>query len=69
MDINNLLTEIAVYRCKMNRVAKGKSLTDPYVIRLCKGVDVLIYKYLKARHQQNVVLQMPDQDRQRAEVV
>ena len=69
MDINNLLTEIAVYRCKMNKIAKGKCLTDPDVIRSCQGLDVLIYKYLKARHQQNVVLQMPDRDCQRAEAV
>ena len=46
MDINNLLTEIAIYRCKMNRFSKGKSLTDPDVIKLKQGLDVLICKYL-----------------------
>ncbi len=49
MDINNLLAEIAVYRCKMNRFSKRKSLTDPDVIRLRQGLDILIYKYLNFR--------------------
>ena len=49
MDINDLLTEIAVYRCKMNRLTKGKSLTDPDVIKLSQGLDILIYKYLNFR--------------------
>ena len=69
MDINNLLTEIAVYRCKMNRCSKGKSLTDPDVIKLSQGLDILIYKYLKARRQHNAVLQMPERDQRRAKAV
>ena len=69
MDINNLLTEIAVYRCTMNNLSKGKSLTDPNVIRLKQGLDNLIYKYLKARRLQNTVLQMPERDIQRVEAV
>ena len=69
MDINNLLTEIVSYRCTMNRLSKGKSLTDPSVIRLRQGLDIFIYKYLEARRQQNVVLQMPERDRRSAEAV
>jgi len=49
MDINDLLIEIAVYRCKMNRFSKGKSLTDPDVVRLSQGLDSLIHKYLDFR--------------------
>ncbi len=55
MDIDNLLIEIAIYRCQMLRFTKGKSLTDPDGIELSQGLDILIYKYLKARRQQNVV--------------
>ena len=45
MDLNDLLTEIAAYRRMMNRLSKGKSLTDPDVIRLRQGLDILIRKY------------------------
>lgn len=45
MDKNNLANEIASYRCMMNRLTKGKSLTDPDVIRLRQGLDSLIHKY------------------------
>ena len=45
MDTNNLATEIAVYRRMMNKLSKGKSLTDPHVIRLRKGLDILIHNY------------------------
>ncbi|SPF52387.1 Spo0E like sporulation regulatory protein (modular protein) [Candidatus Desulfosporosinus infrequens] len=69
MELNNLLTEIAVYRCKMNRVSKGKSLSDPDVIKLRQGLDSLIYNYLKAYRQQNAVLQLPERDYWRAEAV
>jgi hypothetical protein len=51
MDIYNLLTEIAVYRCKMNSVSRGKGLSDPDVVRLSQGLDILICNYLKARRQ------------------
>lgn len=55
MNTNNMLTEIAVYRCKMNRFSKGKILTDPDVVKSSQGLDILIYKYLKARHQQDAI--------------
>jgi len=45
MDKNNLVKEIASYRYAMNRLSKGKSLTDPNVIRLRQGLDILIHKY------------------------
>ena len=45
MDTNNLATEISVNRRMMNRLSKGKSLTDPNVIRLRKGLDILIHNY------------------------
>jgi len=45
LDKNNLEKEIASYRCTMNRLSKGKSLTDPNVIRLRQGLDSLIHKY------------------------
>jgi len=48
MDTNNLAIEIAAYRRMMNRLSKGKSLTDPHVIRLRKGLDILIYNYYLA---------------------
>jgi len=69
MDIENMLIEIAVYRCKMNRLSKGKILTDPDVIKLRQGLDILIYKYLKARRQQNVMLSMVERDWWRAEAI
>lgn len=62
MDINYLLTEIAACRCQMNKFSKGKSLTDPDVIKLSQGLDISIYKYVKARRQQNIVLPMPERD-------
>jgi len=67
MDIYNLLTEIAACRCQMKSFSKGKSLTDPDVIKLSQNLDILIDKYLKAYRQQNVVYLMPERDRQRAE--
>ena len=45
MDKNNLAEEIASYRSKMNRLSKGKSLTDPTIIKLRQGLDILIHKY------------------------
>lgn len=45
MDLNNLVTEIAAYRFMMNRLSKGKSLSDPDVIRLRQGLDSLIHQY------------------------
>ena len=53
MDINDLLTRIAVYRCKMNRFSKGKELTDPDVIKLSQGLDRLIHEYLDFRSTEN----------------
>ena len=46
VDKYNLAKEIASYRCTMNRLSKGKSLTDPTVIRLRQGLDILIHKYI-----------------------
>jgi len=69
MDIYNLLVEIAVYRCKMNRISRGKGLSDPDVVKLSQGLDSLIYKYLKARRQQKVVRLIPERDRRRTEAV
>jgi hypothetical protein len=51
----------------MKSFSKGKSLTDPDVIKLSQNLDILIDKYLKAYRQQNVVYLMPERDRQRAE--
>jgi len=45
MDRKDLVKEIASYRCTMNRLSKGKSLTDPDVIKLRQGLDILIHKY------------------------
>jgi|GEM_PF-3057915 len=45
MDTYNLANEIAAYRCMMNKLSKGKSLTDPDVISLRQGLDILLYKY------------------------
>jgi len=45
MDINNLAKEIAVYRSTINKLSKGKSQSDPDVIRLRQGLDRLIIKY------------------------
>lgn len=67
MDLNNMLIEIAEYRSRMNRFSKGKILTHPDVIKLSRGLDVLIYKYLKALRQQNAALKMSKRDSSRAE--
>lgn len=69
MDIDELLTEIADYRCKMNRLSKGKSSDDPDVIKSSKELDTLISKYLEARRQQNAVIQLPGKDCKRAKAV
>ena len=45
MDTYDLANEIAAYRCMMNKLSKGKSLTDPDVVRLRQGLDILLYKY------------------------
>jgi hypothetical protein len=45
MSTNNLANEIATYRYTMNKLAKGKSLVDPDVIKLRQGLDALIHKY------------------------
>lgn len=58
MDLNNMLIEIAEFRSRMNRFSKGKILTHPDVIKLSRELDVLIYKYLKARRLQNTALKM-----------
>lgn len=46
MDSNKLAMEIAAYRNRMNKVSKGKSPTDPDVIRLRQGLDTLICRYI-----------------------
>ena len=45
MDTNNLANEIAAYRCTMNRLSKGKSLTHPDVIKLRQVLDILMHNY------------------------
>jgi len=69
MDIADLLTEIAVYRREMNSVSRGKRLSDLDVIKLSQGLDILIYKYLVARRQQNVALQCLERGHPSAEGV
>ncbi|KUO72282.1 MAG: hypothetical protein APF81_19370 [Desulfosporosinus sp. BRH_c37] len=61
MDINNLLIEIAVCRCQMNKFSKGKRPTDPDVIKLSQGLDISIYKYVEALRQQNFEMSERDQ--------
>jgi hypothetical protein len=69
MDITDLLTEIAVYRLEMNTVSRGKSLADSDVKKLSQGLDVLLYKYLLARRQQNIPLQYLERGHLGAEAV
>ena len=45
MDTNKLAMEIAAYRQMMNKLSKGKSLTDPDVILLRQGLDTMICNY------------------------
>lgn len=56
MDTHNLANEIAAYRCMMNGLSKGKSLTHPDVIRLRRGLDNLIHKYYYELHNQGHAL-------------
>ena len=46
MDTNKLAMEIAAYRQMMNKLSKGKSLTDPDVILLRQGLDTMICNYI-----------------------
>jgi hypothetical protein len=46
MDTNKLAMEIAAYRHRMNKLSKGKGLTNPDVIRLRQGLDTLIRNYI-----------------------
>ncbi len=53
MESDKLLSIIEESRKKMNEFAKGRSLTDPMVVKLSQGLDKLLNMYYAAPRKQS----------------